>query len=465
MFFSNRLPAVRMGWLAFPLSLAVLLSLPARGQERPRVAPIELIGRDLIVLMNSLTEGVNDPSKRLPLEPMLTRAKEAVQKTPLYQINKASEGLANARLAEAEAALLPQVQGGVSAGVRGYDATGGFAQGRYEVTQLSVDQLVYDFGSSINLRDAAADRLAATTYSAKRQESELLLTSIRLFYETQRALLQVRLSRENLQARRALVNFIRERSGLGASSVADVVRAEAQVADALDLLAASMKALTQAQARYREFYLAEAQPYVLPADIDVEDVALRDLEKYVAQHPSVLEAELKFAASRKEYEAAKAKVNGGVSLELSYSNTRNPGSSRAASDTTLLLSYKGSLYSGGADTARREQALISFEQARLDVERVKLEVTKSIRDAVAEYSGQIAGLRSRLLVFKGAEDAYAITKDLYAFSRSSLFELLRAQESLYSSGQKLIDNIIDKTLAKYQTLHETHLLLSSLERF
>lgn len=443
----------------------ILCSSAAHAQERERVAPIELIGRDLIVLMNSLTEGINDPSKRLPVAPMIKRAKEAVEKTPLFQIAKASESLATARLDEANAALLPQVNGGVSAGTRGYDATGGYVQGRYEVAQLSVSQLVYDFGATLNLRDAASDRVDATRYSARRQQSELMLTSIQLFYETQRALLQVRLSRENLQARRALVNFIRERTGLGASSVADVVRAEAQVADALDLLAASMKALTQAQARYREFYLAEAQPYVLPADIEAEDIVLRDLDDHVKKHPSVVEAELKFAAARKEYEAAKARVNGGVSLELSHSRTRNPGGTASLADTSVLLSYKGSLYSGGADSARREQALITFEQARLDVERVKLEITKNIRDSVAEYSGQIAGLRSRLLVFKGAEDAYAITKDLYAFSRSSLFELLRAQESLYSSGQKLIDNIVDKSLAKYRTLHEVDMLLAALEGY
>lgn len=443
----------------------VLCAETGQAQDLRRVAPIELIGRDLIVLMNSLTEGVNDPSKRLPVLPMIRRAKEAVAKTPLFQIAKATEGLATARLEEAGAALLPQVQGGLSGGSRGSDTNGGYERGRYEVAQLTVQQLVYDFGATVNLRDAAADRLSSSRYAAKRQESDLLLTAIELFYETQRALLQVRLSRENLQARRALVNFIRERTDLGASSVADVVRAEAQVADALDLLAGTMKALTKAQAKYREFYLSEAQPYILPADIDSEDVSLTSLEAYVDGHPSVLEAELKYSAARKEYEAARSQLNGGVSLELSHSRTLNPGSSRAVNDTILMLSYKGSLYSGGADVARRNQALISLEQAKLDVDRVKLEVVKAVREAVAEYSGQTAGLRSRLLVFKGAEDAYAITKDMYAFSRSSLFELLRAQETLYSSGQKLIDNIIEKSLAKYRTLHSANLLLTAIQPY
>ena len=58
-----------------------------------------------------------------------------------------------------------------------------------------------------------------------------------------------------------------------------------------------------------------------------------------------------------------------------------------------------------------------------------------------------------MLVFKGAEDSYAISKDLYAFSRSSLFEVLKSQEDLYNAGQRLIDSIINRAMAKYKLLH------------
>jgi len=282
---------------------------------------------------------------------------------------------------------------------------------------------------------------------------------VRLFYETQRSLIQVRLARENLQARRALVNFIRERTELGASSIADVVRAETQVADGLDLLSSSLKNLSQAQARYREFYLDEAQPYILPTEPEVEDVSNAGLEDYLKDHPALIEADLKVSMALKNYESTKAAKNGTVNLEFKYNQTAAFAGSSASQDRTLMITYARSIYSGGAEDARSQQAYIAVEEARLERERLAQEMTKKIRDSLAEYNGQVASLRSRLMVFKGAEDAYAITKDLYAFSRSSLFELLRAQETLYSSGQKLIDSIIDRALSKYQLLFDTNQLL------
>jgi outer membrane protein TolC len=161
----------------------------------------------------------------------------------------------------------------------------------------------------------------------------------------------------------------------------------------------------------------------------------------------------------KNYESTKAAKNGTVNLEFKYNQTAAFAGSSASQDRTLMITYARSIYSGGAEDARSQQAYIAVEEARLERERLAQEMTKKIRDSLAEYNGQVASLRSRLMVFKGAEDAYAITKDLYAFSRSSLFELLRAQETLYSSGQKLIDSIIDRALSKYQLLFDTNQLL------
>ena len=54
---------------------------------------------------------------------------------------------------------------------------------------------------------------------------------------------------------------------------------------------------------------------------------------------------------------------------------------------------------------------------------------------------------------EGAENSYEISKEMYAFSRISLFELLKTQEELFSAGQRLIDSIVDRALSKYRLLH------------
>lgn len=448
----------RARWFSLAFAVSIVLK-PAFGQgENSRVAPIELIGRDLIVLMNSLNQGVNDPTKTLPREPMIDRAMDAVGQTPLFKITALSQKQANAKLSEIDSAYYPQVDGGVNSGRRTYTTTTA-SSGGYSGGYLYVTQRLFDFGALEVQRGSVLDQISISKQSEERQRSELLLTAVRLFYETQRSLIQVRLARENLQARRALVNFIRERTELGASSIADVVRAETQVADGLDLLSSSLKNLSQAQARYREFYLDEAQPYILPTEPEVEDVSNAGLEDYLKDHPALIEADLKVSMALKNYESTKAAKKGTVNLEFKYNQTAAFAGSSASQDRTLMITYARSIYSGGAEDARSQQAYIAVEEARLERERLAQEMTKKIRDSLAEYNGQVASLRSRLMVFKGAEDAYAITKDLYAFSRSSLFELLRAQETLYSSGQKLIDSIIDRALSKYQLLFDTNQLL------
>jgi outer membrane protein TolC len=69
-----------------------------------------------------------------------------------------------------------------------------------------------------------------------------------------------------------------------------------------------------------------------------------------------------------------------------------------------------------------------------------------------------------MLVFKGAEDSYAISKDLYAFSRSSLFEVLKSQEDLFNAGQRLIDSVVNRAVAKYKLLNAGQLLMARVEQ-
>lgn len=440
--------------------LSFLANIPVANSQQldVRVAPIELIGRDLIVLMNSLNEGVNDPTKTLPRGPMLERAIGAVERTPLYKMAALGRRRASSQLDEIDAGMSPQIQGGVNAGQRTYEA-GVTSSGAYNALSLTVRQRVFDFGATEAQREAVENQLGQSVRAEAQQRNELLLNGIKLFYETQRSLIQVRLARENLQARRSLVNFIRERAELGASSIADVVRAETQVADGLDLLSGSLKSLSQAQARYREFYLEEAQPYILPMEPDIQEIASSPMENYIENHPLLIQAELKIASAMKNYEAVQLGSQGELALELKYSQNGSFAGTAATTDRTLMLVFNRALYDGGGSAARAQAAYVAVDEATLEKERLTQDLMKKIRDSLAEYNGQVASLRSRMLVFKGAEDAYAITKDLYAFSRSSLFELLRAQETLYSSGQKLIDSIVDRAIAKYQLLFDTNELM------
>ena len=432
---------------------AVSTSHAQSNEAETRVTAIDMIGRDLVILLNQLIEGERDPTKRLPLIPVLDKANMAVKRSPIFLQAQANVREVTGQRNEALAALFPRVSGSIGSGSANNSSITGSYAGKASQQSLSVSQLLYDFGASWSGLTAAEKRQASSLLRIESQRSELTLQVIKVFYETQRALLQVRLARENLQARRSFVNFIRERADLGASSSADVVRAESRVAEALEILASSLQALSQAQANYRQYYDAEAEPYILPKEISTENIDLNQLDVYVRGHPATLAAELDLAAANADVEAAKARLIGGIYAEVSRSKSQGPGALLFSENYSSNVVVRGEIYSGGAQSARLEQSLAKREKSAMELDRIRQEQLRVLREAFAEYNGQLASVSARMLVFKGAEDSYAISKDLYAFSRSSLFEVLKSQEDLYNAGQRLIDSIINRAMAKYKLLH------------
>ena len=442
--------------LFFGLLFGFVLGHPqcALGNEaQTRVTSIDVIGRDLVLILNQLIEGERDPTKRLSLEPVLKKVNQAVQRSPIFLQSQANVREVIGQRNEAFSALLPRISSSMGSGSNDSSSNTGIYSGPTTQSSLNVSQLLYDFGASWKGLTAAEKRQASALMRVESQRSELTLQVIKVFYETQRALLQVRLARENLQARRSFVNFIRERSDLGASSSADVVRAESRVAEALEILAGSLQSLSQAQANYRQYYDNEAEPYILPKEISIEDLDLNKLDVYVRGHPAALAAQLDLDAANFDVDAAKARLFGGIYAEASRSKSQGPGSVLFNESNSFNVVVRAELYSGGSQSARLEQTLAKLDKASMELNRVKQEQLRILREAFAEYNGQLASVSARMLVFKGAEDSYAISKDLYAFSRSSLFEVLKSQEDLYNSGQRLIDGIINRALAKYKLLH------------
>ena len=429
-----------------------------------RVSAIESIGRELVVLLNQLGESENDPTRRLPLKPMLVKAEIAVSASPIFkQANNANKG-ADASLKESMSGYYPQVNAGIGSGYRNYDySTSVNYSGTYESRSITVKQMLYDFEGTKSGVKASESRQKALKLKTDSVKSEVMLQAVRTFYETQRTLLQVRLARENLQARRSFVSFIRERSDLGASSSADVIRAESRVADGLDALSTALQALAQSQASYRQFYNSEAEPYILPVELPFGDFDSQNLEKYIQNHTLKLESEMNMLAARNDLDAARAKYIGGVYLEVSRSDTKSPGDTAFKSDNTAMIFFRSDLYTGGASTARVEQAASKALQAEFEYEKIQQDLLRGIREALSEYNGHVAAVGARMLVYKGAEDSYGISKDLYAFSRSSLFEVLKSQEDLFNSGQRLIDSIISRAISRYKLMHAVQLLNDRIE--
>ena len=432
--------------------------------EAPSLNEIEVIGQEMSLMLQEVMDGEDDPTKRLPIDPVIARAINAVETAPLFLQAQQNIETYRAIRDQVLAQRKPQLDGQIGYGRRSSESISSVtnevvkSSGGYQSRSLSSSLVLFDFGSINYQAKAAESRGEATKAQVRALKSEVFLDAINAFYEVQRALLQLRLARENVNSRQAFVRYVRDRTELGASSAADVIRAESRVAEAMDLMSSAAQSLARSQAVYREFYGEEAQPYILPQEIGFDEGAFRDLESLVMMHPEMEQSMLEIVAAENDYKAALAGQNGALSLQLQASQSQSPGDSRFLNDQTMSLGFSGSLYDGGGRQAQSEQAAIALNEAKLARDILGRRILRDLRDAYAEYEGQIAAVSARRMVMSGAEDAYAISKEMYSFSRISLFELLKTQEEVFSAGQRLIDSVIERALSKYRLLYVSNRL-------
>ena len=415
---------------------------------------IENIGADMIKLVNQIIFGEKDPTQRLGLEPVLVDIAEAIENSPA--INKSNVNLA---IGQANLQALEQSQGfSVSAsGGLNYSYTqnsnGSKNSGASVNPTITANKTLYDFGQLDTEINAEIIRQQIKDLENEKARDELFLKAISSFYEVQRALLQTRLARENLASRKAFVSFIRQRMEIGASSTADVIRAEARVAGALGALSSALESLSIARTNYKSIFGKEAEPYILPRELDLQDLDVESLQNYVQKNPDLALVKMNAQIAELELEKLliqrKGSINSSLSVRRSYSD-----SSGVTSDTISGgLSYSVNLFDSGISSTRIDQAKLNLKTLQFEEQRTNIALTQQIEDAFSQYDGKVAAVSSKMLVLEGSKDSYNITKELYTFSRISLFEVLSAQEELFNSGKNLIDSIIDRALAKYKLLY------------
>mgnify|MGYP001237314712 FL=1 len=432
------------------------------------VDTIESIGRDLVKLLDDLVFGERDPTVKLDILPVIEKVNAAAAKTPIFLEAKTNIRFLENRKNELLASYEPQISANGSFGQRTFQSTTSSGDqtrttGQFVKPGITANQMLYDFKATENKIFSTNLEISATKSQIDATKSQIFLEVISAFYEVQRNLLQSRLARENLQSRKTFVNFIRERNLLGASSAADVVRAESRVAGALNLLAGSLQDLKRSQATYRQYFNEEAEPYVLPKELSVESLSEFELEGYITNHPEISGARLEVESAKLDLEAVRSENKGRLSVKGDLSYSKSPGSANFNDDFSFGLEFSRDLYTGGVEELKEEKAELAVFQSELNLDKLKIRLAKDIREGFASYEGAVSRVDAQMLVLNGAKESYSITKELYAFSRVSLFEVLSSQEELFNAGTELINGIIDRALAKYKLLHVTHKLFEQIE--
>ena len=139
--------------------------------------------------MQELSDGEKDPTKRLPIEPVIEAAKEAVSKSPTVLQIGSSLNLYLAQKDEITAGKRPQVSASVGGGNRSFETESSGTvvsnSGAYQSRSVSASQLLFDFGS--------VDNQIGATEIGRGRDAELgdqgpdIPDAISAFYEVQRS--------------------------------------------------------------------------------------------------------------------------------------------------------------------------------------------------------------------------------------------------------------------------------------
>jgi adhesin transport system outer membrane protein len=421
---------------------------------------VHAVGDQLIGFLDGVIRDSQEPGRRIAFGPLREKISRAVDENPDALALGEQRSLVGEQTREAFAAFLPQVSSNSDGGQRRYGRNTVIGSPEREqnglALGLTIRQTVYDFGAIGGSVDAARQRERAVDARIDAKRSELLLRAIFAYYEVYRSRRLLTLAKMNALARDEIVSFVRERADLGGSARSDVLRAQARLADAQAGIVAADNRLKAAEAAYREAFASDAPAELeLPEDVALDPLRYNDPRAAGLANPQALEAFALRDAARSDAASAKARLLPSLGLEANVTRRDLFGNGDPATDRSVVGVIRYNFYTGGAETARRNQAVQRAAQAEQEAQSAVRQLERAIRQGTGDVENSDAALATRRDAVNVAIASLAAVREQFAYRRGTLLDLLRAQEDLFVVGRDLIDTLTDRATARFRLLHLT----------
>jgi outer membrane protein, adhesin transport system len=440
---------------------------PAQRQEAParQTGPVATHGEPQMRYLLELVKDTGRPGRGTPLALLRERVARAVLAHPDVVAVLATQRSAQAATREAQAAVLPSVATTVEAGHRHSDVNPllGVPRRRYDTASvgLNLRQTMFDFGATSASVAAGREREKANAARVENRKADLALRSVQAWLEVVRSRRLLTLAQLNVQAREAMVSFLALRHELGGGPVSDVWRAQSRLAESRAAIAASQARVQGSDSAFRELFEedpGEIDMPVLPG-FDRASVAA-DAAGAVGAFPAVRSAAAAQVAAEHERESARARTLPQVGLEVSALRRDMIGQGKVGNEYSASVVMRYSFYTGGADTARDVQAEQRVVEAAQQTRAVRLQVERSLAQAIADDDSNLAVLAARRDGVLLAVDAMRAVREQFAYRRGSLLDMLNAQEVMHAAGVALVDAEVEQALDRWRVLYLSNALAS-----
>lgn len=423
------------------LATAVLLvSHSAAAADEPIAPELKNLSPSTLSKPRATNRRAGQPPQRdpLPAGPTLT-LDQAVQQAVAWHpsigqsigtLYQQAEGIN-----VAEAGYYPQISGGLRSGIE----TGNGGDGSTQALNISLKQMLYDFGKVSNSVEVAKARVA-------RSQAQILLSVDQTARDTAYAWIEVQryrnfleIARQQIEGVGQIVELARQRSDMGASTRSDMVQAQSRAEGAV-------ATLQEYKAQYARWQAALSTLMGRATTADVaDDIPPSTAQACESPEPSIeaLPAVLVALAQRNEAEAelARARSEGypTISLEPSVNhyldsgyNDNNPAMDRTQAG--IYVNVEVPIYQGGATTARSRAAGYALTAADSAEDTARLEATRGL----AEARVQTLGLNRRLDALRSRQTSISEARMLYGrqyleLGTRPLLDLLNAEQEIHQS--------------------------------
>jgi outer membrane protein len=370
----------------------------------------------------------------------------ALSNNPATKLAWASVRSSEAGLELARSGYWPQLTGSYSLGQnRGAFNGVPLPEENTRGPSLSLDYLLWDFGTRAGGADAAKFNLTSAQLSQNQTMQDLILTVEQDYYQVLDLDGLVEADAESVKDAAASLDATRQRKASGLATIGDVYQAEAAWAGAQLTLQQTQGQLAVARGQLAVIvgYPADSTLQLAPWDTNVKpQMPAQSVEQLLDEarksRPELLASKAQEQAAIATLEATEGRGWPTLGFDYTAARTRavvsaqgsTPGSTNSAVTYNASLTLSMPLFTGFANQAANRQAQAAVDTAQATTEQLMQTVELEVWQAYQNLYTAASTLATTDTQLKSAQEAMDVTNGRYRSGLGSILDILSAQATL-----------------------------------
>jgi outer membrane protein len=324
---------------------------------------------------------------------------------------------------------------------------------------LTASLLLYDFGGTAALTEAARETVFATRSQLISIEQQVMLRAVTAYLRVRSASEFVTLRQSNLRLLTQELRAANDRFEVGEVTRTDVALAQARLAQARSGLATAQGDLLRSREEYTNVIGHQPKGLLKLARLPrIERKVSSAKALAVRTHPDMITAQHQVSAVEFSIQAAEARFKPTVNLQGSLSIQESLSNNDYVRNGSVGVIVSGPIYNGGRLSSGVRHAMAQRDALRGNLHIVRHNLQQSVGNAYATYSSVNASLQASQEQIRASRVAFRGVREEASLGARTTLDVLNAENELLDAGASLISAQTEQYIAAYTILATTGLL-------